>query len=101
MTKINSYEESFLVHYISVFLHLIFCVFEMAVKIPSDDPSDMENLNAGGTESGYASGSSSADSLPEVIFTKPHLQFLNRQLQSMEPQGAVSPFATEMISISL
>jgi hypothetical protein len=25
--------------------------------------------------------------LPEIVFTKPHLQFLNRQLQFLEPQG--------------
>lgn len=39
------------------------------------------------TESGYASASSSEASLPEVIFTKAHLRFLNRQLQFLEPQG--------------
>ena len=38
-------------------------------------------------ESGYASAASSADSLPEVIFSKPHLKFLNAQLQKLEPQG--------------
>ena len=38
-------------------------------------------------ESGYASGSSSDSSIPEVYFTKPHLKFLNRQLQNLEPQG--------------
>ena len=38
-------------------------------------------------ESGYASGSSSEASIPEVFFTKPHLTFLNRQLQNLEPQG--------------
>jgi phosphoadenosine phosphosulfate reductase len=38
-------------------------------------------------ESGYASAASSADSLPEVIFSKPHLKFLNTQLQKLEPQG--------------
>lgn len=39
------------------------------------------------SESGYVSGSSSEDYLPEIVFTKPHLQFLNRQLQFLEPQG--------------
>lgn len=39
------------------------------------------------SESGYASGSSSQDSLPEVYFSKPHLKFLNAQLQKLEPQG--------------
>lgn len=39
------------------------------------------------TESGYVSGGSSEDYMPEIVFTKPHLQFLNRQLQFLEPQG--------------
>jgi len=38
------------------------------------------------TESGYASGASSQDSLPEVYFSKPHLKFINAQLQKLEPQ---------------
>lgn len=42
------------------------------------------------TESGYASATSSDDELPEVVFSKPHLQFLNRQLQFLEPQGWLS-----------
>jgi len=37
-------------------------------------------------DSGYGSGSNSEIDLPEVYFTKPHLQFLNRQLQFLEPQ---------------
>jgi phosphoadenosine phosphosulfate reductase len=37
-------------------------------------------------DSGYASGSNSEVGMPEVYFTKPHLQFLNRQLQFLEPQ---------------
>lgn len=39
-----------------------------------------------GTDSGYSSGASSEAEMPEVYFTKPHLQFLNRQLQFLEPQ---------------
>lgn len=39
-------------------------------------------------ESGYASGSSSHESLPDIYFSKPHLKFLNAQLQKLEPQGA-------------
>ena len=39
-------------------------------------------------ESGYASGSSSA-SLPEVYFSRPHLKFINQQLQNLEPQGKI------------
>jgi len=38
-------------------------------------------------ESGYVSGSSSQADLPDIYFTKPHLAFLNRQLQHLEPQG--------------
>ncbi|MCJ1474581.1 hypothetical protein MMC13_003240 [Lambiella insularis] len=37
-------------------------------------------------ESGYASGSSSEASIPDVFFTEPHLRYLNRQLQQLEPQ---------------
>ncbi|KAF1995793.1 phosphoadenosine phosphosulfate reductase [Amniculicola lignicola CBS 123094] len=37
-------------------------------------------------ESGYASGASSQDSFPEVYFSKPHLKFINAQLQNLEPQ---------------
>lgn len=59
----------------------------MPAKIPSHYPLDHE---VNDTESGYASASSSEASLPEVIFTKAHLQFLNRQLQFLEPQGMFS-----------
>ncbi|KAK6434072.1 3'-phosphoadenylsulfate reductase [Oleoguttula sp. CCFEE 5521] len=38
-----------------------------------------------GAESGYASGSSTA-SLPDVYFTRPHLKFVNAQLNRLEPQ---------------
>ena len=41
-------------------------------------------------ESGYVSGSSSQADIPEIHFTKPHLAFLNRQLQKLEPQGTKS-----------
>ena len=33
------------------------------------------------------SGNSSRTSAPEIYFTIPHLTFLNRQLQNLEPQG--------------
>lgn len=60
----------------------------MPSKIPSNYPSDTETVDRETlTESGYVSGSSSDDALPEVYFTKPHLTFLNRQLQFLEPQG--------------
>ncbi|ORY19681.1 phosphoadenosine phosphosulfate reductase [Clohesyomyces aquaticus] len=45
---------------------------------------DSPTLN--NTESGYASGASSTDTLPEVYFSKPHLKFLNSQLQKLEPE---------------
>jgi len=38
-------------------------------------------------EYGYASAESSQESLPEIYFTKPHLKFINAQLQKLEPQG--------------
>jgi hypothetical protein len=38
-------------------------------------------------ESGYASADSSKETLNDIYFTKPHLQFLNKQLQELEPQG--------------
>lgn len=37
-------------------------------------------------ESGYASGSSSESSIPKIFFSKPHLEFLNRQLQFLNPE---------------
>ncbi|KAL2353717.1 phosphoadenosine phosphosulfate reductase [Cryomyces antarcticus] len=37
-------------------------------------------------ESGYASGSSSEAGLPDVFFSKPHLKFINQQLQKLEPE---------------
>lgn len=49
--------------------------------------SEIDDISIRDTESGYASGSSSEDSLPEITFTKAHLAFLNRQLQFLEPQG--------------
>ncbi|KAK2743431.1 hypothetical protein FQN57_004896 [Myotisia sp. PD_48] len=57
----------------------------MPSSITSPYPGD-EILDSRDPESGYASGSPSEMSLPELIFTKPHMQFLNRQLQFLEPQ---------------
>ena len=68
----------------------------MPTAVPSTMPlhfsSDSEPTNTKDimTESGYASATSSDDELPEVVFSKPHLQFLNRQLQFLEPQGWLS-----------
>lgn len=46
-----------------------------------------EHDDAHDVESGYVSGSSSQADIPEIYFTKPHLAFLNRRLQNLEPQG--------------
>lgn len=48
---------------------------------------DIESMSGHDVESGYVSGSGSEASLPEIYFTKPHLRFLNRQLQNLEPPG--------------
>lgn len=47
------------------------------------------DLNAAGSdnESGYASATGSEESLPDMLFTKPHLKYLNQQLRDLEPQG--------------
>lgn len=50
-------------------------------------------------ESGYVSGSSSEASIPEIYFTKPHLAFLNRQLQNLEPQGWLSLVAARRLCL--
>ena len=47
----------------------------------------IEHAGAHDVESGYVSGSSSQADIPEIFFTKPHLAFLNRQLQNLEPTG--------------
>ncbi|KAL8655514.1 MAG: hypothetical protein Q9210_000820 [Variospora velana] len=47
---------------------------------------DRDVMSIQDTESGYVSGSGSETSLPDIYFTKPHLTFLNRQLQFLEPQ---------------
>lgn len=57
---------------------------------PSTCPSDSEKADSRELDSGYVSGNSSEVSLPELVFTKPHLRFLNKQLQFLEPQGSLS-----------
>ncbi|KAL5358166.1 Phosphoadenosine phosphosulfate reductase family-domain-containing protein [Aspergillus floccosus] len=63
----------------------------MPAKMPDTYSAETEAYDAKdtSTESGYVSGSSSEDYLPEIVFTKPHLQFLNRQLQFLEPQDVL------------
>ena len=51
---------------------------------------EIEHDNVHDVESGYVSGSSSNADLPEIYFTKQHLAFLNRQLQTLEPQGNIN-----------
>ena len=48
---------------------------------------DVDSVSGQDIESGYVSGSGSEADIPEVYFSKPHLHFLNRQLQNAEPQG--------------
>lgn len=50
-------------------------------------PTYDDAMSTRDVESGYASASSSEASLPDVYFSKPHLKFLNRQLQQLEPEG--------------
>jgi len=52
---------------------------------------DVDSMSGQDLESGYVSGSGSEASIPEVYFSKPHLHFLNRQLQNLEPQGQLLP----------
>ncbi|KAI4186947.1 MAG: hypothetical protein L6R41_003142 [Letrouitia leprolyta] len=56
----------------------------MSSKASSGHRADAMSVHE--TESGYVSGSGSDSTLPEIYFTKPHLAFLNRQLQFLEPQ---------------
>ncbi|PKY07807.1 putative 3'-phosphoadenosine-5'-phosphosulfate reductase Met16 [Aspergillus campestris IBT 28561] len=58
----------------------------MPAKMPVAYPSEVEPLDS--RDSGYSSGSSD-EYTPEIVFTKPHLQFLNRQLQFLEPQDVL------------
>ncbi|KAI4258890.1 MAG: hypothetical protein LQ352_001003 [Teloschistes flavicans] len=57
---------------------------------------DLDVRSVRETESGYVSGSGSESSLPDIYFTKPHLAFLNRQLQFLKPQGMLT-YAAEIL----
>ncbi|PYI07106.1 Phosphoadenosine phosphosulfate reductase thioredoxin [Aspergillus sclerotiicarbonarius CBS 121057] len=63
----------------------------MPAKTSENYPSGFEAVDSRdiATDSGYVSGGSSDDYLPEIVFTKPHLKFLNRQLQFLEPQDVL------------
>jgi phosphoadenosine phosphosulfate reductase len=60
----------------------------------ASSPSPLDSAHGSGrstpiskmADSGYSSASASEIELPEVYFTKAHLQFINRQLQNLEPQ---------------
>jgi hypothetical protein len=77
--------------YSLVFKRYLCAIYIMPAKMPTNYSSEMEGIDNhdGMTESGYVSAGSgsSEDYVPEIVFTKPHLQFLNRQLQFLEPQG--------------
>ncbi|KAM0798300.1 Phosphoadenosine phosphosulfate reductase family-domain-containing protein [Usnea florida] len=60
---------------------------------------DPEHNGAHDAESGYVSGSSSQADIPEIYFTKPHLAFLNRQLQNLEPQEILQWCITTLPSL--
>ena len=52
---------------------------------PSPVDSGVQTPVSKVADSGYVSGNSSDIDLPEIYFTKPHLQFINRQLQFLDP----------------
>merc|ERR1712230_115718 len=60
--------------------------FTMSSRSQSPCGSGQSSPSLRGADSGYASANNSECGMPEVYFTKPHLQFLNRQLQFLEPQ---------------
>ncbi|KAL9068217.1 MAG: hypothetical protein Q9161_006350 [Pseudevernia consocians] len=60
---------------------------------------DLEHDGVHDVESGYVSGSSSQADIPEIYFTKPHLAFLNRQLQNLEPQEILQWCITTLPSL--
>ena len=59
---------------------------KMSSRATSPSPSTDGSPRFGATDSGYSSTSNSDIQLPEIYFTKPHLKFLNRQLQFLDPQ---------------
>lgn len=55
--------------------------------MPGKFPSQFRPMETQGVESGYASDGSCEENTPDIMFTKKHLRFLNRQLQHLEPEG--------------
>jgi phosphoadenosine phosphosulfate reductase len=66
----------------------LFATNQTAMSSRADSPcgSGRSSPSLEGADSGYASGTASESDMPELYFTKPHLRFLNRQLQFLEPQ---------------
>ncbi|KAI9825976.1 MAG: hypothetical protein M1819_007477 [Sarea resinae] len=60
---------------------------------------ESETMSTRDVESGYASGCSSESNIPEVSFTKPHLKFLNQQLQNLEPEDVLRWCITTLPSL--
>jgi phosphoadenosine phosphosulfate reductase len=62
---------------------------DMSYTSPRIEPLDTKVPRVSGLESGYGSAGSSAASsrgeLPLIALTKPHLQFLNKQLERLSP----------------
>lgn len=69
----------------------------MPARLSSDRGGDRSPSSK--VDSGYVSGTSSEDRTPEIYFTTPHLTFLNRQLQNLEPQGTLirSPLSNKPV----
>ena len=72
----------------------------MPATLYSDTASDVPSSSD--LESGYVSGRSSQGcNSSDVHFTNPHLVFLNRQLQNLEPQGTSSSLSAKFPEASL
>src|SRR2546423_2445078 len=59
---------------------------DMSSRSSSPYDHDYDHVTFKDADSGYSSGSTSDVDMPQIYFTKPHLKFLNRQLQFLEPQ---------------
>ncbi|KIX04719.1 phosphoadenosine phosphosulfate reductase [Rhinocladiella mackenziei CBS 650.93] len=71
---------------VNLFKILATTFLNMSSRTESPCGSGHSSPSLKGVDSGYSSASNSEIGLPEVYFTKSHLQFLNRQLQFLEPQ---------------
>lgn len=66
--------------------------------MPGNFPSKFRPMEAQDPESGYASDGSCEENTPDIIFTRKHLRFLNRQLQHLEPHGMSIAFLSPSTS---